>query len=343
MWMLMIAGAVPAFNDTSNPELQDLLTSFRKTVFLPAHLSRSHQDLIYGTKHKKSLEDEPVNVEIAGEQFRLEHIDRVNDLPATISGLYEAVSLMQDKKDWDSLPVLLEGLQNANRKLKDQNKVFEKLVRIAGTAGRQDVILECIRRVSKTGFELKDITVVREIMWWTQYQALSKDWSAKKTSKALGMAEQISDLLENEKHSGGKLQGQLDPRSRPEVIGVLLELAAVQASISGDKQDVEKVNSYAKRLLVTMGKEFSIRDGFSSTEPEKHSANKALRFASPILYGVRKASEVLEPGSEVVQLLNKQIAPLAELAAVDRELVAREFKDQSLGLWCYEKLFPSAV
>lgn len=59
-------GAVPNFPEVSSPELQGLLSTMRETVFLPAHLSKPHRDLVFGARHRRTLEEEPFMVEVAG-------------------------------------------------------------------------------------------------------------------------------------------------------------------------------------------------------------------------------------------------------------------------------------
>jgi len=339
-----INGAVPTFTETSSPELDSLLSQFRSSVFLPAHLAEQHRKLISGTRYRKALEDDPVNVEIAGEQFRLKHVDRTTDLPDTRKGVREAVKLMKDKKDWDNLPPLLEGLHTAGRKKVFKKDSLQTLVRKAGMAGRQDIILECARRVSKTGFALKDRSVVEQVMWWIQWKAASENWSAKATKKALTLAEQVSILLEDERHSGGRLVlSNLDPRVSPGVIGVLLELAATQAKLQGGKDDDGKVRMYAERLINSMRHDTDWHDDSRGSPRGKHASSAILCKVTPILYGVRTAVEVLDPLSGTVAQLREVEKTLAAEASNQRQLLLQEFPEESeerplLGLQCYDTL-----
>jgi hypothetical protein len=340
--VLTYAGAVPTFTESSSPELQDLLSTVRETVFLPAHLSKPHQALIFGTRHRKVLEDDPVTVEISGEDFRLKHIDRTKDQPGTVEGLLKLVSLMKEKKDWDNLPIFLEGLKIAGRKLKP--RYWEKLVRKAGQADQQNTILECARRASRTGFVLKDLNLVREVMWWTQYKALSAGWTAQSTKKALTMAEQIADLLEDKKHCGGTFLSASNPRARPEVVGVLLQLAAAHAKLSNGKDDDGKVEIYSRRLLGTLARKANLREGLPEGR-ELWTSNALLCNITPIVYGMRVAAEILGPESEVAKQLKEQEPALAAIAAREREkIIAEEPEKESskrAGVWNYDLLFGS--
>lgn len=314
----------------------------RENVFLPAHLSKAHQALVFGARHRKILEDDPVTVEVSGENFKLKHIDRMKDQPGGIEALWKAVSLMEEKKDWDNLPIFLEGLRIAGRKLKPQ--YWEKLVRKAGQAGQQGTILECARRASRTGFVLKDLNLVREVMWWTQHKALSAGWTVQSTRKALAMAEQIADLLEDEKHCGRAFVGATDPRARPEVVGVLLELAAAHAKLSGGTDEDGKVEIYSKRLLGTLARKASLREGLPEGR-ELWTSNALLCNVTPIIYGMTTAAEILGPKSEISKQLREQEPALRAIAAHEREkIMAEEPAEESpkrAGMWNYNILLGS--
>jgi len=281
-------GAVPAFTRTSNPELDALLTSMRNKIFLPAHLSRSQQDLIYLDKNQRELTVEPVYAYIKGERFRLQHIDPVKDVPAAQRSLLKAFELMKEPKDWNNLPSLLHGLANAKRKLHADN--FQKITRKAGMAGRPDILLECARRVDDTRYKLANPELVAELMHQISAKAMNSEWKAKDTKQALAWAEMVSELLEDERHAGKRhVDGVDDVRVRPEVIGVLLQLSAVWATRYYDGEDRDgKVKLYAERLLGSP----------ASWEPDPnrtdhHAANAYLAYMVPVLHGMKLAQPIL--------------------------------------------------
>jgi hypothetical protein len=280
-------------------------------------------------------------VELAGENFQLKHIDRTKDQPGTVEALLKAVSLMEDKKDWNNLPILLEGLATSGRTVKVE--YLGKLVRKAGQAGRQSVILECARRAAKTGFVLKDVNLVREIMWWIQYKPLSTQWNTATTKKALSMAEETAVLLEDEKHSRGYFLHKFrDPRARPEVVGVLLQLAAAHAKLSSGKDDDGKVGLYARRFLGTLAQGVDLRKGLPEGK-DLWARNALLCYISPMLYGIREAVGILGSESETAMALKEHEPKLRAMAAEEREVLGAEAREGSprLGVWCYDKLVDS--
>lgn len=252
---------------------------------------------------------------------------------------------MEDKKDWKSLPMLLEGLKSSGRQVKPQ--YLQKLVRKAGQAGRQDIIVECARMVARTGFVLRDLNLVREIMWWLQYQPLSKDGkppNLNRTTKSLTKAEHLVFMLEEERHSGGTVRGNSDPRVRPEIVGVLLELSTMQANLLGRKDVDGKVEMYAKRLLGTLARDIDFRQDIAGAE-EWHRRSALLCNITPMIYGMREAIKILEPGSEIVKRLKERLPPLSDLASSEYEHLKKEMPEGSspLGTWCYDRLILEAI
>ena len=311
------------FTPTSNPELDDLLSTMRNKIFLPSHLSKSQQDLIYLDKHQRMLTIEPVFATIQGEKFQLEHIDRVKDVPSGKGGLMNAMELMREEKDWDNLPSILIGLKDAKRKITTVN--WTQITRKAGSAGRPDVILECARRVSDTSFKLAAPELVAEVMWQLQNRAFNSDWAAKETKQALAWAEMVSELLEDKRHAGGKVvDPKQDVRVRPEVIGVLLQLSAVWATRYYDGEDRDgKVAQYTARLL---GSPAGVQ-----LDPESvdlHTSNLYLTHMTPVLQGMKLAQPILGQGSG----LEKLTAELEAAIASQRErLLSRGLRSHDGG------------
>ncbi|KFY42750.1 hypothetical protein V494_02268 [Pseudogymnoascus sp. VKM F-4513 (FW-928)] len=331
----------PTFQPTSSPELDNILSKFRNTIFLPAHLSKQHRDLVYGNKHRKNLETIPVTVEIGGEEIRLKHINMTKDVPNQRKALREALGLMKDKKDWDSFPLLLEGLHSAGR-VTDEI-VLEQFVRMACTAGRQDAVLESARRVSKTGFRINTREIAKVVVWWIQYRAMVNGFSQAETKKALSMAEQIAVLMEDKAHAGGRVADSEDPRTSPEVIGILLELSALNAKQQGGKDENGTVEKYAKSFLASLrDKELEGMVRPRKNDParvQEVESNSMLQTLPPILLGVRTAVSVLDQNSDTTSQLRDLETKLAgQVAQYVETLKAVPNSEGRMGLWVYEKV-----
>jgi len=257
------------------------------------------------------LLSDPVEVEIDGEKFGLQHLNRTVDEPSSTKGLFEAAALMQNKTDFDNLPRLLEGYKQIGRKLKHYSKI--KLIRLAGKKEQVGVILECARRGKTTNFTLTHPEVVKELMNWVQGKALASDWAQKQTAQALRWAEIVSELLEEPTHRPSKSHSDVqDVRTLPELLGIMLELSAVRAvrHLHGKDED-GKVARYAERLMAT-----SVDIKPTDMDPSHpHYANRWLATAVPVIHGMKTALKVLDPALKVYSQLESKVQELESKAA----------------------------
>lgn len=191
---------------------------------------------------------------------------------------------MKEKKDWNNFPSLLIGLEDAKHPFRSQ---LERFTRMAGLAGHPEIIVECARRVSDTGFTLGDLAVVAELMWQLQHKAARSDWAEIETQQALSRAEAVAELLEDKRHAGGSIRDPSnDPRIRPEVIGVLLQLSAVSAIRWNSGADKDgKVAQYVQRLLHAPAR----------PQPADTMTSKVfyVTFMAPALHGLKLAESIL--------------------------------------------------
>lgn len=261
------------------------------------------------------LLSDPVEVEIDGETFGLQHLNRTVDEPSSTKGLFEAAALMQNKTDFDNLPRLLEGYRQIGRKLKLYSKI--KLIKLAGRKEQIGVILECARRGKTTNFTLTHPGVVKELMSWIQGKALASNWTPKQTAQALRWAEIVSGLLEEPTHRPSNSHSDVpDVRALPELLGVMLELSAVRAvqHLNGKDED-GKVVKYAERLMAT-SVDIKPTDVVSTFQPSHpYYANRWLVMAVPVIHGMKTALTVLDPALGVYSRLASKLQELELKAA----------------------------
>ena len=223
----------------------------RTKHFIPAYLHKIERRLIFGTKNRQTLEDNPQTIPIGGEDIPLQWMDRRKEVPNRTKLLHKAIDLMAvegESKDWLNLPALLTGLRHAHAT--PGPRAMGKIVRKAVEAGRMGSIVLCLQQANHTGMRLDVEEVLEGVVWGLHVTAQRDGWSEESTLKALKAANQVALLLESEEHGGGRHLRQNDPRQRPEVLGVFLELAAVHAYRYLDAKDVDgKVKTYAARLL----------------------------------------------------------------------------------------------
>lgn len=242
---------LPTFSEASNAELNDVLATLREKHFIPAYLRKQERKMIFKQEFKQYLQDNPQTVYLGGEEIQLQWIDAKNDIPARKGLVNQAIDLMAagESAEWQNLPKLLQALNEGVKKPATPAQM-EKIVRKAIQSGKFGFVLQCLTQAEKTGMSLKDERVLQSVISGLHEMAEGSEWSEETTGRALRDAHQISLLLEREEHGNGAKLASNDPRTRPEVLGVFLELAAVYAYKFEGAQDKQGlVKAYAGRLL----------------------------------------------------------------------------------------------
>jgi len=148
--------------------------------------------------------------------------------------------------------------------------------------------------------------------------------------EALGLARNVSNLLESEAHGSGANLLPRDPRQRPEVIGVFLELAAVNAQLHQNGEDRgNAVKAYTARLLSCMDE--SSRQPTGLQPPDSGPVWEMLEGAS-IWHGLALAQKVLGSNVPNAQEVGKIAADYeAGLENLCKSIEAKDPKEGSYG------------
>lgn len=212
-------------------------------------------------------------------------MDRRTEIPNRTKLLNQALELMakegESGKGWVNLPSLLAGVEGARiagrgRKGEREARRMGKVVRMAGNVGRLGVVVQCLREVERTGMSLRDAEVLDEVLWQLHAHAQRGEWSEEAVGRARKWAEQVAGLLERQEHGGGSYVRGRDVRMQPKVIGVFLELAAVNAYKYQGGKDVDgKVKAYTERLLACIRDQAQVR-------PTPFTHFHPLPFDSPL-------------------------------------------------------------
>lgn len=178
----------------------------------------------------------------------LEHIDR-NRLPNTWKQLREIVGKSETREDFENVVRLLEGFENAGIRVRPQWQ--ELIVRKLSLNGMQHLVLKALQRPKATGLRLSEYGVLVQVLRGVHDKAALANWDEEDTTKAFRLAKQVVELMDDEEHCGGQTRGamasQRDWRSKPAVIALPTELAAVLAGMHDG--DVAVVKKFAGRLL----------------------------------------------------------------------------------------------
>lgn len=311
---------LPTFAPTNSPQLDELLTTFRTDIFLPACLPKAQQDIIFRKKlHHLLLTDEPATASIGKEVVQLRPLHRADE-PRTISSLAKILDLLPQAGEsaWENLPGFLAGLKISKRKLKGYQ--MEKIVRRACKQGKEGLIMQCMKQVERTGLSLWDAGAAREMMLASVRRADEAGWTKNGVAGALKFAEAVWLLIQDPRHALPKRRdGLVDPMSRPDIVGILLQLHSANALHQlpdPPNNDISAVRSYATMILVQLShldpSELSLppptSSSISTSSPSQASssssppivpkeifnaANEKAHLYSPLAHGMRLALQLL--------------------------------------------------
>lgn len=208
------------------------------------------------------------------------------------------------RADWRNFVGLMAGMQAAKRKWKDWQ--LERVVRIAGEAGMAHEVLEGVRAAERTGLHVRGRRLFREVMWACRAQARLSGWEEEETEKALRYAEHVARLLDGRR----KTAGHGDPRVQPDVIAVVLELAAMRAVRHQDGKDVDgKVLAYSQRLMANANR--AVREEADEHRAVAHADYELARWV-PMINALKVAQRVLGPAFPEADLAKRKLQELED-------------------------------
>ncbi len=263
-------------------------------------------------------------------------LNHLRDEPPTRQSFAKLLGLLKEGKDWQNLPGFLEGLKTAKRKLTSGQ--LEKMVRKANLIGRQGVILECLRRVEGTGVGLWDVKVVREVMLGAMMKAHEGNWEKGDVEQAIKLARAVWDLTEDSKHAvkARDVGPENVPRTRPDIVGVMVQLEAAKAILSGEGKDEGGKVEGAVEMLLGCWADTEIGSGGMKW----FDANHKLTIWAPVWHGTKLARKVLGEESKYGKTLEEIIKRLEPVLEEARDIVVRAPQPKRLrrGVKMYEEL-----
>ncbi|KXT08424.1 hypothetical protein AC579_6525 [Pseudocercospora musae] len=243
---------LPSFIETSNEKLNDILKTLRMQHCIPQYLRKSERKLIQSPKNKQYLEENLQIAQIGEEEIELEWIDVANR-PSALSLCREALNIIYNSKDnsWENLPKLLRAIARTKKDTTPlKSTELERMVRKAVKQNKLSFLFRCLQPKAATGISLQDRRLLRALIEGVRETAWRSNWEKNHVAIALERFQELMSLLEREKHGGGKGLKPGDSRRKPEMLGALLELAAVYSFKHGGGEDTNGVvKTYADRLL----------------------------------------------------------------------------------------------
>ncbi|PLN81598.1 hypothetical protein BDW42DRAFT_168658 [Aspergillus taichungensis] len=314
---------IPTFTQTSSPELDQELHRFREELFIPYGLPQGPRRMMFRQKYADRLDEEQITVPLEGEEedFTLRPMD-----PQTRPTNQEAVAvlrMMQTKQDWNNLAPFLRGLKIAGRKLSPERQ--EWLARRAGNADALGIVLDCARQAEKTGLYLNNPLFVEQIFLSLHKKALLAEFKGPELTKAAELATQFVSLMDSPEHH--QASPSLDPRKRPLVSAVLLELNAARAVEEHNRHDQDGlVRLYAERLFGTW-----VYAQFSKPEyKDWYEIDRLLQRNVAVYNAMNLAQQVQEVGRtrDVGRLLKTRSNDLKMIIQKQRSLAPAEIQQK---------------
>lgn len=273
---------------------------------------------------------------LGDEVLQLKPLDKRRDEPAGRSSFAAVVRMMSESGEWGNMAGFLEGLKVARRKVAGWQ--VEKMVRRANEGGKQGVVMDILRRVERTGVGLCDVEVCREVMRGAVLKATRSGWSEEGIRKGVKHAENIWELMWDSRHVEEQKKAGMDPRRRPEIVGVMVLMHAVKAvKLGGGKDEGGLVEKYAEIMLKRWEK--SREDMMIDNEEDWSDANYKLYIWAPVWHGMKMARQVVGAGSPLGKRLGeKLIQDMEPLVEKSRAIVLEHTpeEDTRRGLKMYE-------
>ncbi|KAL8772843.1 MAG: hypothetical protein Q9209_002188 [Squamulea sp. 1 TL-2023] len=338
-----LTGALPSFTPTTSPDLDALLSTFRTNVFLPSHLLKLQQSLIYKKKNHRLLTDteEPATVKLGNEVHALKPLNHLQDEPSTSKSLAQLVEMCKEGRDWANLVPFLMGLKTAGRKVKGRQ--FEKIVRRMGEKGGLGVVMEMARRVERTGLRLGDVGVTKEALWAAVRKFVISERSEDEVKQADKFIEGVWQMLSDERHVERNVMGREgDPKIKPEIVGVLLWIRALRSSLLGENKDTDGQVKRAAEMTLAVWKNVDL------TVDQKgwYDANHKLTMWAPVWHGMKMARKIVGEktalGRALANTISLDLEPTLKKA---QDIVSQHVSEDGSrrGLFMYDELMRMAA
>lgn len=279
----------------------------KSNIFLPAHLISAQKELLYKKKNHLLLTDteQPATVRLANEIHPLKPLDKTKDEPGTRKTVYNITKMMSDCGDWRPLAPFLEEIRIAKRRI--DSGMIQRIVRKAGEGGQQEPVLDVLRRVERTGVGLWDVEVAREVAWAGLEIAVQGEWGEKALKKAVVYAKVVEEMLFEQRHDR-KRPGWMHPRSKPEVLAVLVLLRAAlllkypEAEAAAESgKEVERLAGLMLKGLEGSGTEMRFEGD------DWVRANYLLCIWAPVWHASRLASRIMGAEAPVARSLAEKM------------------------------------
>ena len=244
----MLPGQAATAREWSSPELATIAENIRTKIIIPKRLNKAQKNLIFGTKNKERLENDPIYATIGDEEIRLQHVRVTKDIPRTWNAFNNVILLSKDEQDYQNVIRILKDFKLAN--IVPKRGWLAKLARYMISKGMLPLLIQILRGVEKTQMSLRDRELLNIVLLGIRKNAEGSNWDPAATQNSLRYAEEVIAMLESPLHGGSRRLEANDPRISPEIFGFVVELAGIMVrKFDEEKIQRETLERYVERFL----------------------------------------------------------------------------------------------
>lgn len=311
------------FTETENEDLNALFKEIQEKIIFPAHLPVKQRDIVFDAQKRSYLEQNPIVIELDGQEHKFSTINRFTEIPNSKSILDEALKKMHTKEDWDNLGTLLHGYHKAGIKLSHTH--VAKIIRMAGQSGQIFSILECAKQVQKTNLALNQKEYVVQVLNFINEKIVSSSWDPKETTQAAKWTKLVWELIQRPGH----LDESLSPVSRLHYSAIVqglklfTEASAIKAKQAASEDvgaDLQELKAAVDQLLTVWGERYTedlTKDSdLKDLIPALDKTNKRGHFTSMApSYFVRAIAQNIKAMEMTQELLGDSAKDLTPIKA----------------------------
>ena len=207
----MIIGVSKVYTPTDNTELNSILQEIQEKIIYPAYLPEKQRKIVFSPAKKAYLEQNPIDIELEGEEYRFKAMDPSQDIRDSKLMLWDAMRHMKTKADWQNLGTLLAGYQKAGIRLKPNS--IGKIVRLAAEADRIELLVDYLQQSRDTGLYLSSKEQFVRIFLAICRRVNAAEGDIDTIRHATKMADALLDIVQRPEHMKKANRGKTSTRS----------------------------------------------------------------------------------------------------------------------------------
>ena len=243
----------------------------------------------------------------ARETFTLQPLRIDTDIPNTRVNYLQMLKLITTPADFAIVPEFLHELRIAN--LPVTPAMLAKTARRAAELDRVDVIMQLFQSINTISIRINHPEIVREVMSGIVRHAINGYWTEKRLDQALGYADTILIMLQDERHLVESVERSAS--HLPQVWGTAVALEAVRQLRYGPRAPAP----HRTHSLTTLAESFLERfspAGLPAADTKWSVQNQWLGDWAPTVVGVRLTIRVLGDSDPVAKKLAAALSAMEQ-------------------------------